>query len=79
MRKINFYSTDLQDALSLAYASIEEGPLTLLERADFHAADIAQYNKKHKVIKRLKNLKLAALRYSKEQSALLTYLEKEQE
>ena len=79
MQKINFYSTDLQDALSLAHASIEEGPLILLGRADFHAADIAQYNKKHSAIKKLKKLKISALNYLKEQRTVLNYIEKEQE
>lgn len=79
MQKINFYSTDLQDALSLAYASVEEGPYTLIERAAFHAADIAQYNKKHPAIKKLKKLKISALNYLKEQRAVLNYIEKEQE
>ncbi len=49
-----FYSFDLEDAISLAKASMLDE--NTMYRADFHAADIAQYNPKHPSIKNVKAL-----------------------
>lgn len=57
------YSTSLDDALSLADATLGEGPDTIVQRADFHATDIAQYDPAHPSIAILAHLKRIAWVY----------------
>lgn len=70
-QKTEFYSLGLNDAISLAYASMEGGHTVIIQRADFHAADIARYDAKHPTIKTLKALKASAEKFETNYSKLM--------